>query len=166
MKPIQLENYFEEQNWNWGEYFKFAFVRNPWASCVSKWEYRKRIMNNPTKRQKENGFHDKSKNAIRSWKSFEGMIRQGLAGISTSPQYLWVFGKDSEQLVDFVGKCENLQEDFNIICDKIGIPRQQLPHANKTKHKHYTEYYNDETRQIVAEKYAKDIEYFGYAFGE
>ena len=131
------------------QYFKFTFIRNPYCYAVSwVYYYFQRIL-------KCSNLEDYS---------FGDMIKK-------CPQ--WVWKNQSEfiyegdiNLMDFVGKLENFQEDFNIICDKIKIPRQKLPHKNKTNHKHYTEYYDEETKQIVAEKYAKDIEYFGYEFGE
>jgi hypothetical protein len=57
-----------------------------------------------------------------------------------------------------------LQADFAAVCDKLDIMELQLPQMNKTKRKHYTKYYNDKTRKMVAEKFAQDIEYFGYQF--
>ena len=126
-------------------YFKFCFVRNPFDLAVSRYFYL-------TQTEKETRFK-----SFKEWckkKQFFPKLQFDLISI------------DGEIKTDFIGRFENLQQDFDIICDKIGIPQQQLPHKNKTKHKHYTEYYNDETRSIVAEIYAKDIETFGYEFGE
>lgn len=61
---------------------------------------------------------------------------------------------------------ENMDEDFLKFCDDVGLDRIKLPRENATNHKHYTEYYDDKTRAIVTEKWARDIEYFGYKFGE
>jgi hypothetical protein len=162
VKPEKLKKYFEDKNWNWDEYYKFAFVRNPWSRCVSKWEYRRRVAFGETNSSNQVKLAITSRNLINKCGTFEGMIRQNNAG---EPQHHWLFDDTGRKSVNFIGKLENLQEDFNTICDKIGIPHQQLPHKNATKHKHYTEYYDEETKQIVEEKYAKDIEYFGYEFG-
>ena len=137
---------------SYNEYFTFAFVRNPWDWRVSLYKYICKSKHHPCHK------------LYKEYKDFADYIKN-TKYVNTRLQFEYI-SDNNEVIIDYVGRFENLQEDFNIICDKIGIPQQQLPHKNPTKHKHYTEYYDDETRQIVAERYAKDIEYFGYEFGE
>ena len=39
-----------------------------------------------------------------------------------------------------------------------------LPHVNRSSHRHYSSFYSEPTRQLVAERHARDIETFGYTF--
>jgi hypothetical protein len=162
---VDLKKHFKERGWNWDEYFKFSFVRNPWSRLVSLFNYQREYVRGYEKDVESSryfeGYYKRCKKNTHN-RNFEVYVDK----IWMGDQFDFLYDENNNQLVDFVGKTENLQEDFNTICDKIGIPRQELPHKNKTKHKHYTEYYDDETRELVAEKYAKDIEYFGYEFGE
>ena len=135
-----LELYPESKN-----YFKFCFVRTPWDRIVSLYFFRKTVA--------------KMKVPVPTDMSFKQFVQ---AGTLIPDQYGHTEGFDN---FSFIGRFENLQQDFNIVCDKIGVPRQQLPHRNKTDHKHYTEYYDDETREMVAQVFQRDIEYFGYEFG-
>lgn len=149
------------------EYFKFSIIRNPYDKVISEYLWHK---NDPLK-QFKNKFKglsladflglffsiDKTFFEDKKWSGWFPMHFE----THRIPQTLFL---DPISDLDFVIRFENLHEDFNKICDKTGIPKQQLPHKNKAKRKHYTEYYDDETREIVAQKYAKDIEYFGYKF--
>lgn len=141
-------------------YFKFSFVRNPFSKCLSEFFWEKKHL------KESLNFNEwvklKLSNLIKTSANNKIKMRQK----HNLEQYKFLYNKQDKLDVDFIGKFEKLQQDFNTICDKIGIPKQQLPHKNKSKHRHYTEYYDDETQQIVAEKYAKDIELFGYKFGE
>ncbi len=145
----------------WNKYFTFTFVRNPWCKMVSQYFY--------IQRRKKGKYKLTFREFILAFKSCsesEYINHKGIAVKFNPIQLPWILDDDGNCIVDFVGRFENLQEDFNLICDKIGIPRKKLPHLNKSEHEHYTKYYDDETKQIVAEKFAKDIEYFGYKFGD
>lgn len=98
-------------------------------------------------------------------------IFRGRSGDSThhlrlSNSLEWVSDADGKILVDFIGRVENLQADFDEVCDRIGIKRRQLPHVNRSAHKPYWEYYDETSRDVVAERFRRDIDYFGYRFGE
>lgn len=65
---------------------------------------------------------------------------------------------------DFIMKFENLQEDFNKVCNELKIEKVELPTLNKSKRGDYRQYYDEETKALVAEKFKVDIEELGYEF--
>jgi len=145
----------------WDDYFKFSFVRNPWDRMVSMSRYShfygcrieggKLNVNKYMKRWPNLEIDPRSKSKTENIKPIKNAV------------YLNILNEE----LDFIGRFENLLEDFGKVCSIINC-KNKLPHShyNKKTPKHYTEYYDDETREIVAERYARDIEYFGYKFGE
>lgn len=152
------------------DYFKFSFVRNPWSRLVSEYRYR----------------------AYLSHRSFKDFIMNKLPDPGwddhyrhVMPQTEMVYSDDGELLVDFVGKFERLQSDFDTVCDHLGFEKETLPHVNssdktsrelrrKIKNliyrnnenglRSYVDFYDDETREFVAQLYRSDIKMFDYSF--
>jgi chondroitin 4-sulfotransferase 11 len=138
----------------WDSYYKFAFVRNPWDRLVS-WH-----------RMCMEFGENKFQSYVRAtFPEFSDFIRneesEPLA--KTRQNQLDLITDDAGNLlVDFVGRFEDLEGDFR----KTGLATAgvKLAHLNKSAHADYRSYYTDETRDIVARRFAKDCEYFGYRF--
>ena len=125
------------------DYFKFAFVRNPWCRMVSEYIWRQRIYNYP-----DNAF---------------GQFILD-PPVTKSANHLWPQTGFINDKMDFIGKFENLQKDFDHVMKVLDLPRQILTHENRTRHKPYREYYDDETKEVIAERYKDDINYLCYDF--
>lgn len=132
----------------WNNYFKFAFVRNPWDRMVSCWKNRAKSYNDFDRFLADYPYPSHNHNLI--W--------------HTLPQLTHIRDLDGKLMVDFIGRFENLDDDLRSICNKININYTPLPHHNKSTHKHYREYYNSTSQKIVADIYKEEIEMFNYQF--
>ena len=144
----------------WDKYFKFSFVRNPWDRMVSLAMF--------------GDFYGVSLNSekIDFSKYLEKFSPIEIDPRSNSKKNNVIPVKDSVYLnildeeLDFIGRFENIDNDFGYICSRLNIQKKNLTNDrdHQFSHLHYSKYYDDETRQIIAKKYAKDIERFGYEF--
>lgn len=138
-------------------YYKFAFVRNPWDWQVSMYHF---ILNEPTHVR-----HD----LVAALGSFDRYLDWVVATPSPYPkgatkhQHETLVDSSGCLLVDHIGRYETLAPDFAQICRQLGLTAQ-LPHLNRSKHRNYQSYYNERSRQMVAEHFATDIHLFGYTF--
>jgi hypothetical protein len=67
-------------------------------------------------------------------------------------------------IVDFVGRYENLNEDWSKVCRTLQVPVLPLGRENQVIRQDYKVFYDDESRELVANRFARTIELFDYRF--
>jgi len=152
--------------------FAFAFVRNPWDRLVSC--YRDKI------RADVDGFTFFTErpgvanclarfDAFYGGMSFEAFVRavDSIPDEHADPhfrsQHTFVTNDDGEIAIDFVGRYERLADDFRHVATRLALPITALPRLQAAReHLDSATFYTPETRRIVASRFRRDLELFGY----
>ena len=140
----------------WDAYFKFAFVRNPWDRLVS-WYHMCMQVAEP------NPFSRYVREVAPTFERFVTHATTGMGERTTRNQLDYLTDDAGTVIVDFVGRYESLAADYATVTRRLGIDAA-LPHVNTSAHRDYRDYYTDATRDIVGERFARDIARFGYRF--
>jgi Sulfotransferase family len=130
----------------WRDYFKFAFVRNPWDRQISQYLYK-------TKSQAERP-------------SLDQFVARKKRAYVTSYEIYTIEGKVA---VDYVGRYESLDQDFKTALADAGVQQKpEIPQTNVTRSRKrdlaYQSEFTPAARDLVAEWYAPEIALFGYEF--
>lgn len=129
---------------------RVAVVRNPWDRMVSVYHYQRQTV--PDKHEKATALE------------FRDYVLSGGSG-SAFTTFTDFAGDGTGQLkVDTVLRVESLDEDFTALCAARGLTGVSLPRKNTSARGGYRELYDDETRELVAQRFAVDIDRFGYTF--
>lgn len=175
LKEHASSEYFEE-------YFKFTFVRNTFERVYSVFNYYAQGGNkqHPSsikqwvlhlyRKVTQNDYYtdiEVSRKMPKKFSEFciEFLLNKkpfyGKNALISQYQFLEV---NSEIKADFIGSFENLRVDLELVKKKLSIVGD-LPHYRKASHKkHYSQYYDEKTKEIVSNYYQDEISYFGFEF--
>ena len=119
--------------------YHFTFVRNSWDRAVSCWA----MMTNRRK-------------GLYPW--LKDMFEYNPDDIHIATQL-----RTLDPMPDFVGRFENIKSDWQVVRFNTGLPN--LSPRNQSRRKpDYRPYYNELARDMVAEFYKDEIEFFGFKF--
>ena len=151
--------------------FHFTFVKNPWARLVSCY-INKILGKRPGRFSGFRNFYPRirfEQMTFTDFVRFAYRVPDDLCEPHFRPQCNLI---DWGGTIDFIGHTERFTDDLAEVIKRAGLDKRLLKWGhtklNKTQKdtSHYTDFYTRQTRKWVAQKYAKDIERFGYRFGD
>ena len=150
---MRLERELPPQRWR--QSYKFAFVRDPYAWMHSWYRFRQRDnLKNPAHPLNKRYTGNTSFNEfVQTFSSNELMLKQSD----------FIARHNGELLVDFVGRYESLQQDFDLICERLGISKRQLNRINVSKSTRSTlDSLDTASIKIINDYFSQDFDMFGY----
>ena len=133
-------------------YFSFIFVRNPFSRLVSSW-------NDTLRLEGHTDFNKFVKEDV-----FDGDVPTQLHFQTQSS--LVEVPDASKSNLNFIGKVENINEDWSELCSTINIPYTPMVHIKSRNYGNYRDYYDDETVELVTKMYQRDLDIFDYRYGD
>jgi hypothetical protein len=150
-------------------FFKFAFVRNPWDRLLSCYFNKFARPNAPGLKAPAN--MDVELYAGMPFAEFVeaiSVIPDRKANLHFRSQHAALCDPEGRVMADFVGRFENLEVDFRAVTAKLGLSeRVELPHLLRSgirKSRSYRDFYDNGLRELVCERYRKDVDLFGYQY--
>jgi len=130
-------------------YYKFGFVRNPYDWQLSLYHY---MLKKKTHRQHELA------------KSFRSFTEYLYWRVENEPflQKSFFFDPQGNNLMNFIGRYERLNADFEKITAKIGVSAE-LPMLNASRDgRSYLDQYTPTTEKMIYDCFKEDFDTFGY----
>ena len=140
------------------EAFKFTIVRNPWERFISHVAWGAGKSGSPKWIEGEPLEKEEVSKAVARITA-----RGSLDNNHLRSQSSYIYDDEGRCLVDFVGRYEQLESDWQVICARLGA-KVDLPARMKSVHMHYSNYFSDEEAEQVGQWYKQDIERFGYVY--
>jgi hypothetical protein len=151
----------------WADLFKFGFVRNPFDRLISAWQMFAQGMENTVWEHPGQECKDISLADFLDIAMDESIPYDGVR--STVPRKIRHHALPQTHpfhcidQADFIGRFERLEDDFQELLDRLGIPRQPLNHMNRTRRcKKTMDYFDPATWQRAVDFYAQDFDKLGY----
>ena len=149
----------------WDKSFKFTFVRDPYARFISSWNF---ILSTPkiSENLLDNDNYEKFENLQYFIDNRDELSDNAYNHIFLT-QYAQILNSDGFNDMDFIGKHENLENDLEIVFNKIGINtvihnKDVVLNKNKVDFNYYKTYYTQEILDFVNTYFDDDFTNFNY----